>query len=465
MARHVKDAIAAANATKKNSPAMCQKVTREWYGAGSVGDVDRDGDTDAVDGWKSEPKWAQHPGDYDPPVGAPLAWSGGSGGFGHRAMYIGNGLVRSTDAGGKGIVANKPIKWFEEEWNLKYLGWSETISGQPIPGLLPTQAGNMKMPKTAADIDHMIVIEQLRAAGFECYTRAQWGTVRPNAYAQRGRTHPMPNGPTDFHALHITVTPDTDTKLEGFAGMRKVESFGLSSGGAQVSYQDCVTNEGKYFQGQDYGTRGTHTINDKKVKGFVEQLNEKCYATAIMQNVNDEVTDAQVELIAAIFAARELAGLTKKGAPVYPHRKFAFKACPGDKAVARIPEIVKLKNHYVKFGLPNKNAAPVKKTMAVLVSEVIAGRWGNGDVRARRLREAGYDPVKVQAAVDKKKAPRKPSKPAKKAATPAKPKLKAISTVAKEVKAGKWGNGAARTSALKKAGYDPKKVQAAVNKL
>lgn len=42
---------------------------------------------------------------------------------------------------------------------------------------------------------------------------------------------------------------------------------------------------------------------------------------------------------------------------------------------------------------------------------------------------------------------------------------KSITTIAKEVIAGKWGNGAARKTALTKAGYDYAKVQAKVNEL
>lgn len=37
--------------------------------------------------------------------------------------------------------------------------------------------------------------------------------------------------------------------------------------------------------------------------------------------------------------------------------------------------------------------------MTQLAREVIAGRWGNGDERVRRLRAAGHDPVAVQAEV------------------------------------------------------------------
>lgn len=195
------------------------------------------------------------------------------------------------------------------------------------------------------------IIPLLRAAGVECWTRKQWGSWQESqgAYARRRHTHPMPPGPARFHFLHITVTADTDTVREGAAGARQVETYGLSTP-PMVSYQDLVTNEGRYYQGQDYGTKGTHTVNDKRVSGYPADLNLEGYAAAIMQNVGDAVTDAQVETLAKVFAARELAGLVVKGAPILPHRMFAWKACPGDRAVARIDEIERLRNRYIRAG-------------------------------------------------------------------------------------------------------------------
>lgn len=198
-------------------------------------------------------------------------------------------------------------------------------------------------------MNRLAVIEQLLAWGVECFTRKEWGSPREadGSYARRRTTHSMPEGPAAYHYLHITVTRDTDIVREGKAAARQVETFGYSSP-PMVSYQDLVTNEGRYFQGQDYGTKGTHTVNDKAVPGFPRDLNLVGYACALMQNVGDEVTDVQVDVVARVFAARELAGLVKAGAPIYPHRKFAAKACPGDKAVARLDEIRRLKDHYVQ---------------------------------------------------------------------------------------------------------------------
>lgn len=226
----------------------------------------------------------------------------------------------------------------------------------------------------------------LRAAGVDAMTRAQWGSPRERdgSYARRRSTHPMPAGPAPYHFLHITVTADTDTRLEGAAGARQVESYGLSSP-PMVSYQGLVTNEGRYFEGQSYGVKGTHTINDKKVPGFPTDLNYHGYAVAIMQNVGDAVTDAQVETLAKVYAAAELAGWVRRGAPIYPHRMFAWKSCPGDRAVARLGEIQRLKDQYVNAGrLPGTEPREwddmaTKDELRSVVAEVVEAKLAERD--------------------------------------------------------------------------------------
>ncbi len=145
MVRSRSEAVAAAIASHTNIPGTCQKWTREIFQAPSVGDQDRDGDADAVDGWLSEPVAKRHYKDPVPPAGVPIAFSGGSRGFGHRAVSLGGGRVRSTDMSSAGhylagSVGTVTIKQIESSMNVKYLGWSETISGIQIPS-------NIKAPK------------------------------------------------------------------------------------------------------------------------------------------------------------------------------------------------------------------------------------------------------------------------------------------------------------------------------
>nr|DAF31455.1 MAG TPA: LysA like endolysin [Caudoviricetes sp.] len=96
---------------------------------------------------------------------------------------------------------------------------------------------------------------------------------------------------------------------------------------------------------------------------------------------------------------------------------------------------------------------PVKKSVNTIAREVLAGKWGNGADRKARLTKAGYDYNKVQAAVNK----------LVKASQITQDKI--INAVAHEVIAGRWGNGQERIDRLKAAGYDPDKIQKKVNEL
>jgi hypothetical protein len=138
MVRNREEAVQAALNTHVNTPRMCQAVTRGWFAAPSVGDFDGDGAADAEDGWKTEPAHAKHT-DRKPPRGTPVSYGGGSADNGHRAISLGpvgpNGsyMIRSTDADGVGRVGTVPLDFPERQWNMPYLGWSETISGIRIP--------------------------------------------------------------------------------------------------------------------------------------------------------------------------------------------------------------------------------------------------------------------------------------------------------------------------------------------
>jgi hypothetical protein len=130
-----------------NMPGKCQAWTRGIYGAPAVGDQDRDGDSDAIDGWKSEPSEYRHQGDTRPPRGVPLAWAGGD--FGHRAISLGDQKVRSIDINGD--VGTVDIRWFTRNWGYRYLGWSETISGIYIPKapviVVPVRKSNQQIAR------------------------------------------------------------------------------------------------------------------------------------------------------------------------------------------------------------------------------------------------------------------------------------------------------------------------------
>ena len=100
---------------------------------------------------------------------------------------------------------------------------------------------------------------------------------------------------------------------------------------------------------------------------------------------------------------------------------------------------------YVGKSTSVEKPQPTRKTTDQLADEVIAGQWGNGADRKKRLTDAGYDYNAVQNAVNAKMA------------------KKSNDEIAQEVIAGKWGNGDDRKQRLTSAGYDYDAVQKVVN--
>lgn len=99
-----------------------------------------------------------------------------------------------------------------------------------------------------------------------------------------------------------------------------------------------------------------------------------------------------------------------------------------------------------------KTETSSKKSVAEIAKEVLAGKWGNGTTRKEKLTVAGYNYAEVQAEVNKLVNGTTSTK-------------KSNEQIAKEVIAGKWGNGAIRKKRLTDAGYNYSVIQAIVNKL
>lgn len=110
--------------THENDPGMCLQWSRQRAAIASLYG-------DAATAWRNTND--PHPGDRFPPRGAMAYWSGGSQGYGHIAVSVGGGWVRSTDAGGRGRVATVEIGWPGEAWGLPYAGWAWDVNEITIP--------------------------------------------------------------------------------------------------------------------------------------------------------------------------------------------------------------------------------------------------------------------------------------------------------------------------------------------
>ena len=102
----------------------------------------------------------------------------------------------------------------------------------------------------------------------------------------------------------------------------------------------------------------------------------------------------------------------------------------------------------------SSTAAKPSKSVDEIAKEVLAGKWGNGDDRKNRLTKAGYDYHDVQSKVNQLLNNKSTPSP-----------KKSVDTIAQEVLAGKWGNGDDRKKRIQSAGYDYSAVQDRVNQL
>lgn len=164
------------------------------------------------------------------------------------------------------------------------------------------------------------------------------------------------------------------------------------------------------------------------------------------------------------------------------HRWFANKSCPGNWLFAKLGELAET----VTKNLSGNTSSDVSTGTLYRVQTGAYSKKENADAQLEKVKAAGFDTYMVKAGGLYKIQVGAYSKKANADAMAAKLKAagfdtyittekgeavststakKSVEEIAKEVIAGKWGNGDARKTALEKAGYDYSEVQAQVNAL
>lgn len=148
---------------------------------------------------------------------------------------------------------------------------------------------------------------------------------------------------------------------------------------------------------------------------------------------------------------------------VFFHSRWRNTACAGPymKSVYNklLSEVQKAYAYFKGASTPPRPAQPSRgsrKSNTQICAEVWAGKWGSGDERRKKLKAAGYNPDLIQTLVNRGVG--------KNSGAPAVPNRKPISVIVDEVIAGKWGNGDERRKRLAKAGYNPTTVQNLINR-
>ena len=221
----------------------------------------------------------------------------------------------------------------------------------------------------------------------------------------------------------------------------------MKSNNNKVSFHYAVDDK-EIVQGIPENRNAWHAGDGGSGKGNRKGLSiEICYSKSGGERF-DKAEENAAEFIASKLKEKGW-GIDK----VKKHQDFANKYCPHrtlDYGWDRF--LNKIRKYLGEEAVDNTPNNPTKD-LNTIVNEVIAGKWGNGADRKANLEKAGYNYSEVQALVNQKLTGKTSNSTSK----------KSISIIVDEVIAGKWGNGDARKKALQNAGYDYNEVQAAVN--
>ena len=217
--------------------------------------------------------------------------------------------------------------------------------------------------------------------------------------------------------------------------------------------------------------------------------------TAHPYAVTDEAYNALIKLVADICkrngikkllwkADKSLIGQVKKQ-NMTVHRWFANKSCPGEYLYSRHSDIAAKVNALLGDSAGETAQTPTTQTL-YRVQVGAYSKKANADAMLEKIKKAGFDTYmvqvdglyKVQVGAYSKKSNADAMAAKLKAsgfdtyittksgtAVSAGTQKKSVTELAKEVIAGKWGNGSDRKNRLTQAGYDYAAVQAKVNEL
>jgi hypothetical protein len=121
--------------------------------------------------------------------------------------------------------------------------------------------------------------------------------------------------------------------------------------------------------------------------------------------------------------AKNQKGVTQSEFFVAWHSQYSATACPGPFVMSQLDYIIAECNKRASGVAPSVSVpAPVIGSVEVIAREVIAGKWGNGPTRTKRLTDAGHNAKAVQAMVNQILSGKVTSAPAP-VSKPAKPRL------------------------------------------
>lgn len=210
-------AYSLATTDRYNTPNLCLRQVREWWGVGSKY-------PSAISAWRN----ARYRYSGVPPKGAPVFYSGGQ--YGHVAFSLGNGYVRSTDAAGRGKVGTVPLDWFNRNWGYTRVGWTRDLNGVLLP-----------FPITTTTLPVVDLSQLITAAKSNPPAISGTVTYRPTIYVERAlaKIGYLAGGYVDGHYGRTTVAAYSrwqralgysGADANGIPGMSSLTALGRKTG-------------------------------------------------------------------------------------------------------------------------------------------------------------------------------------------------------------------------------------------
>jgi LysM repeat protein len=222
---------------------------------------------------------------------------------------------------------------------------------------------------------------------------------------------------------HVNMSPNSNSPrnhaidtitIHCVVGQCSVETLGniFAPASRQASSNYGVGTDGRigmYVEERDRSWCSSSAANDNRAVTI-----EVASDTSAPYAVNDKAYAALIDLVTDICRRNGIKKLFWRGDSsligqtdkqnMTVHRWFANKSCPGDYLYARHGAIADEVNRRLgSSGASSPSPAPSKpsgKSADELAREVIAGKWGNGEDRKARLTAAGYNYAEVQARVN-----------------------------------------------------------------
>ena len=204
---------------------------------------------------------------------------------------------------------------------------------------------------------------------------------------------------------HTNISPNSTNPRK-----KKIDKITIHHMAGNLSVEAC----GRVFQARSRQASANYGVGtDGRVALYVEEVN-RAWTSSNAANDNRAVTievandggapdwhvsekalEATIALCADICKRNGIPALKYTGdkrGNLTMHKWFKATTCPGPYLESRFPYIATEVNKRLK--------GTAAKTVEQLAREVIAGKWGNGAERKRRLSAAGYDAAAVQKRVN-----------------------------------------------------------------